>query len=77
MNDTAQFPHADRFLRMPEVLEIAGLSKPQIYLLISKGQFPKQIKLGEKSSAWLLSEIIGWMESRIAASRGTSQQEVA
>ena len=67
----------DRFLRLPEVRLTTGLSRAHIYLLISKGSFPKQIKLGEKASAWLRSEIFAWMESRITDSRSTSQQNVA
>ena len=67
----------DRFLRMPEVREATGLSRPQIYLLISKGEFPKQIKLGEKASAWLQSEIRSWMQSRIVHSRSLGEQSDA
>ena len=72
MNDISHLLDEDRFLRMPEVRETTGLSRPQIYLLISKGQFPKQIKLGEKASAWLQSEIRNWMQSRIVKSRAVS-----
>ena len=67
----------DRFLRMPEVRAMTGISRPQIYLLISRGKFPKQVKLGEKASAWLRSEILQWMESRIRNSRVTETQDVS
>ena len=67
----------DRFLRMPEVRDLIGLSRPQIYLLVSRGKFPKQVKLGEKASAWLRSEVLEWMESRIRESRDIETQEVS
>jgi prophage regulatory protein len=58
----------NRILRMPEVMQITGLAKPTIYLHISKGTFPKQIKLGLRAAGWLASDIQQWIDSRIAAS---------
>ena len=58
-----------RFLRLPEVLERISLSRAQIYNLISLGEFPPQIKLGDRASAWLESEIDLWIEERIRVSR--------
>jgi len=69
MIDVSYLLDDDRFLRMPEVRETTGLSRPQIYRLISRGEFPKQIKLGDEASAWLQSEIKDWMNSKIVASR--------
>jgi len=54
----------DRFLRMPEVMHITGLSKAQIYFLISKGQFPKQVKLGARASAWRSKLVRQWCDSK-------------
>jgi prophage regulatory protein len=61
----------DRILRMPEVMKVVGLSRPQIYLLISRNEFPKQIKLtpGGKASGWLLSGIMSYLRSRVVESR--------
>lgn len=41
------------------------LSAASIYRLIKKGEFPKQIKLGERSSGWILEEVEQWIENRI------------
>jgi prophage regulatory protein len=41
------------------------VSKAQIYLLISTGQFPAPIKVG-KSSMWLASEVYAWLDERKA-----------
>jgi prophage regulatory protein len=59
-----------RFLRLPVVSERTGLSRSQIYSLISRGEFPAQIRLSERASAWLEEEIQEWCEARVAHSRG-------
>ncbi len=53
-----------QILRLPQVLETTRLSRSTIYSLIQKGQFPRPVKLGERASGWLLSEICSWIESR-------------
>ena len=40
---------APRFLRLPEVLQITGMSKTFIYDRINDGTFPKQIQLGSRT----------------------------
>ncbi|HBP9254488.1 TPA: AlpA family transcriptional regulator [Escherichia coli] len=56
----------ERFIRLPEVMHLCGLSRSTIYDLISREAFPKQISLGGKNVAWAQSEITVWMAERIA-----------
>ncbi|EFS8933761.1 AlpA family transcriptional regulator [Salmonella enterica] len=56
----------ERFIRLPEVMHLCGLSRSTIYDLISREAFPKQISLGGKNVAWAQSEITAWMADRIA-----------
>ncbi|HCJ6202660.1 helix-turn-helix transcriptional regulator [Escherichia coli] len=56
----------ERFIRLPEVMHLCGLSRSTVYDLISRGTFPKQISLGGKNVAWAQSEITAWMADRIA-----------
>ncbi len=56
----------ERFIRLPEVMHLCGLSRSTIYDLISRNVFPAQISLGGKNVAWLHSEITAWMAERIA-----------
>lgn len=56
----------ERFIRLPEVLHLCGLSRSTVYDLISRNAFPAQISLGGKNVAWVHSEITGWMADRIA-----------
>ena len=46
-----------RFLRLPEVLKIIPISKSAWWQGIRDGKFPKPIKLGLRTSAWLQSDI--------------------
>ncbi|EKN3880246.1 TPA: helix-turn-helix transcriptional regulator [Yersinia enterocolitica] len=55
-----------RFIRLPEVLKRVGLSRARMYGLINAGRFPKQVRIGLRSVAFLESEIEAWMDSVIA-----------
>ncbi len=51
----------ERFIRLPEVMHLCGLSRSTIYDLISREAFPKQISLGGKM--WRgrsLKSLHGW-----------------
>jgi len=53
-----------RLVRLPEVMEIIGVSKETILLWMKKGSFPRPLLLGPRARAWRLDEIQRWMESR-------------
>jgi prophage regulatory protein len=54
-------------LRIKQVQQRTGLSKSYIYQLCSQDQFPKSIQIvaGGSSVAWVESEILEWIDSRI------------
>ena len=54
-----------KVLKVKEVAEEINVSVPQVYKLVSIGRFPKPIKLGERGSGWLTSEIDAWLQSRV------------
>ena len=54
-----------RFLRLPEVLQMTGLSTSTVYRWMTEGTFPKQIQLGSRSVVWLKSAVTGWMKDQI------------
>jgi prophage regulatory protein len=54
-----------KILRIPQVMEMTGQSRSNIYLLMGKGNFPKSIKISERSIGWLQSEIVLWIESKL------------
>ena len=55
-----------RLIRLPEVMARVGLSRSTIYNRIADGTFIAPVRLGEKSVAWLESDIDGWIQDRIA-----------
>lgn len=59
-----------RFLRLPEVIHLCGISRSTIYDLISRNDFPQQVSLGGKNVAWVNTEINAWMAERIALRDG-------
>jgi len=67
MNHTSE----NRFIRLPEVQHLTGLSKSLIYLLIKQNKFPKQIELNTRTAAWVESEVLAWIEERISLTRQT------
>ena len=61
----------NRVIKINKVKELTTLSNASIYRLIKLGKFPKQLKLAERSSGWLIEEINNWLESkRINRDRG-------
>ncbi|MBD2810632.1 AlpA family transcriptional regulator [Xenorhabdus sp. Vera] len=59
----------ENLIRLPEVQRRTGYGKAWIYKLIVDGKFPKQVKIGTRSVAFLESEIDGWISQRISKSR--------
>ncbi|MDD5579038.1 MAG: AlpA family transcriptional regulator [Methylobacter sp.] len=53
-----------QILRIAAVLALTGLSRSTIYGLIRAGDFPRQLKLGPRSSGWYLREIQNWLSEK-------------
>jgi prophage regulatory protein len=61
---------SQKFLRLPQVKQITGLSKSSIYARIAEGTFPKQIPLGPRLVVWVESDIQNWIAELVSAARG-------
>ncbi|MGC8343346.1 MULTISPECIES: helix-turn-helix transcriptional regulator [Enterobacterales] len=61
-----------RLIRLPEVLHKTGYKKAWIYRLISENKFPKPIKLGARSVAFIEIEVDEWISDTISNSRTAS-----
>ncbi|AYA41957.1 AlpA family transcriptional regulator [Xenorhabdus nematophila] len=59
----------ESLIRLPEVQRRTGYSKAWIYKLIGDGEFPKQVKIGARSIAFIESEVDDWISQRISESR--------
>ncbi len=60
--------HPRKLIRIRSVTKLTGLSKSYIYDLCNRGLFPRKIQLvpGGSSVAWVESEILDWIDSRIS-----------
>ncbi|HBR3407338.1 TPA: AlpA family transcriptional regulator [Klebsiella pneumoniae] len=58
------------FIRLSEVLRRTGYSNAWIYRLLKENRFPRPVKIGSRSIAFVENEIDEWINQRIAESRG-------
>ena len=57
----------ERIMRVPEVVQVTGLSKTTIWRRVKNGDFPAPVRLGSlatRSVGWRESEVKGWLGSR-------------
>ena len=45
------------FMRLPEVLKFIPVGKSTWWAKVKKGEFPKPVKLGERTTAWRAEDI--------------------
>jgi prophage regulatory protein len=50
-----------------EAARETSLSRQLLTLMSREGQFPLPVQLGERRQAYVRAEVIGWVQSRIAA----------
>ncbi|WP_097303861.1 helix-turn-helix transcriptional regulator [Pseudomonas chlororaphis] len=55
------------YIRLPVVIALVGLKTTTIYKMASEGTFPKQVKLGGRSVAWVKSEVLQWNQQQADA----------
>lgn len=58
-----------RIIRLPDVEAKTGLGRSTIYALIKQGRFPAQIKLSERASGWIESEIEDYLKQKVNIAR--------
>ncbi len=54
-----------KILRLNEVIYITGLSRSTIYLMMSEGLFPPNIKLGARAVGWIEEDIQDWIDAKV------------
>ncbi len=55
-----------KLLRIKDVSALTSLARATIYKYMSEGVFPKQVSLGANCVAWVESEVLEWVEAKIA-----------
>jgi len=67
LNSATPIPPGDYILRPRDTAAKVGLCLSQIYFLSGRGQFPKPVKLGQRASGFISSEVDTWIADRVAA----------
>ena len=52
----------DRLLRLPQVLELIPISRASWWRGVRAGRYPRPVKLGERTTAWRLSDVMALVE---------------
>lgn len=58
-----------KLIRISEVIERTGFCRAWIYRLIKNNSFPSPVKTGERSIAFIESEVDHWIDEKIFYSR--------
>ena len=58
--------HPNRLLRLPDVIDRVGLQKSAIYRLIREGEFPRPVRIANRTSVWPEQAVDAWITQRIA-----------
>jgi prophage regulatory protein len=56
-----------KMYRLPEVMDMTGLSRSSIYLRVSTDEFPKPVKIGRRAIGWPEESIIAWQAKMMEA----------
>lgn len=56
-----------KIYRLPEVMNMTGLSRSSIYLRVSTDEFPKPVKIGRRAIGWPEDSIIAWQAKMMEA----------
>ncbi|MEZ5535348.1 MAG: AlpA family phage regulatory protein [Thiolinea sp.] len=68
VNNSNLVPTApDRAIRMPEVIQLTGMSRTSIYEAIKSGTFPKGFLIGKRARGWMLSTVMNWLQEKAEA----------
>ncbi|HXS50114.1 MAG TPA: AlpA family transcriptional regulator [Sphingomicrobium sp.] len=54
------------FINIKDVVQLTSLSKPVLYRMMRRGEFPRQVSLSPRRVAWVLSEVDEWQRVRTA-----------
>jgi prophage regulatory protein len=59
-------PNPLRLIRLAEVKRRTGLSTSSIYAAMARDEFPRQVRVGDNTVAWVEQEIDRFIADRIA-----------
>ena len=60
-------------LRLPQVIQLTGLSRSTVYSRVKEGKLSPPISLGARAVGWLVSDIESFIATCVASSRAPSR----
>lgn len=56
-----------KFLKLPDVTNVTGLSRSSLLSLVKSGKFPAPFKINARSVAWNSADVAKWQASILSA----------
>ena len=53
-----------KILRRPALLARVGISQATVYRMMSRGEFPRPVRVGQRATGWRTDEVEEWLASR-------------
>ncbi|WP_082833092.1 AlpA family phage regulatory protein [Geobacter anodireducens] len=53
----------ERMIRLPEILNLTGVSRSTIWRWIKAGNFPRPVRMSPGTIGWRSSDVLGWIDS--------------
>ncbi len=53
------------FITIKDVVRLTSLSKPVVYRMIGRHEFPRQVALSPRRVAWVRSEVERWQHQKL------------
>lgn len=51
--------------RLPQVLAVTGFTRPWIYKLMARGEFPQSVKIGTRAVGWDSQLVDAWVAAKL------------
>lgn len=61
-----------QFLRIEDVMDRTGFARSQVYRMIRRGEFPKQIRISHKLAVWSERAISDWILETLGEADGST-----
>ncbi len=63
-HDSTEWTEYRRLIKIADVCKMIGLSRPTIYRLMWKQQFPNPVRVSARAVRWNVADIIAWQDAR-------------
>jgi len=60
----------DRLVRMPEVLDLVGMSKASLYRMMARNEFVPRKQIGRRAVGFRMGDVLDWINSRQSIKSG-------